>query len=204
MEDSLIKLVKSREVLYNKAHQRYFDAKYKNAIWREIGDTLNRSRDEVKKRWKHLRGTFVKKMKISPTGSSPECQSWPYFESMLFLKAFLRPRRTQCSEISFDADTLISPVKYEEEILEKNDSVSSIYAEMIAPPPPKKKSTMSTTLAAIENAALAIKEKVQTEDNDSIIYKTIGVLMGEIPAHNRDAAREELFNFVFELKRKYS
>lgn len=44
MEDSLIKLVKSREVLYNKAHQRYFDAKYKNAIWREIGDTLNRSR----------------------------------------------------------------------------------------------------------------------------------------------------------------
>ena len=59
MGESLIDLVRQYPALWDKQNSKYKDSNYKDAKWREIGETLGVPKDDAIKKWKSLRDTYV-------------------------------------------------------------------------------------------------------------------------------------------------
>lgn len=59
-----------REYLYQLAHPNYRNNCMKQIIWREISAVVGISADEAMKRWKALRGRYIKITKQPKSGSA--------------------------------------------------------------------------------------------------------------------------------------
>ena len=96
MGEALIDLVRQYPALWDKQHSKYKDSNYKDERWREISEILNVPKDDVIKKWKSLRDTYVRQKSIkskSGDGLSDSKPRWKYYTIMSFLDVSLLKRR---------------------------------------------------------------------------------------------------------------
>ena len=96
MGEALIDLVRQHPALWDKQNSKYKDSNYKDAKWREISEVLGVPKEDLIKKWKSLRDTYVrhKNMKAkSGDGLSDSKPRWKYYNIMSFLDVTLLKRR---------------------------------------------------------------------------------------------------------------
>ena len=88
MGEALIDLVCQYPVLWDKQDMMYKDSSYKEAKWKEIMEILHLNKEEVIRKWKSLRDTYVRhKNNKSKSGDGlSQCKpKWKYYDIMSFV-----------------------------------------------------------------------------------------------------------------------
>ena len=96
MGEALINLVHQYPALWDKQDMMYKDSSYKDAKWKEIEEILHLTKEDVIKKWKSLRDTYVRHKNIkskSGDGLSQCRPKWKYYDIMSFIDITLRKRR---------------------------------------------------------------------------------------------------------------
>ncbi|KAJ8042089.1 hypothetical protein HOLleu_13071 [Holothuria leucospilota] len=135
-DGKLIFLVSKWKELYDKNHERFKDTEWKDGIWREICEELPIVVDDVelvKKRWKNLRDTYLKRKKESlknGTENRNPLREWKHLNSMGFLDPYLRylyyvPKDTGVYSVSVGEDAVEVYCEMEEEQASTSDGVNT-------------------------------------------------------------------------------
>ena len=88
MGEALIDLVCQYPALWDKQDAMYKDSNYKKAKWKEIAENLHLNKEDVIKKWKSLRDTYVrhKNIKSKSRDSLSQCKpKWKYYDIMFFI-----------------------------------------------------------------------------------------------------------------------
>ena len=96
MGESLIDLVWQYPALWDKQDIMYKDSSYKEAKWKEIAEILHLTKEEVIRKWKSLRDTYVRhKNNKSKSGDGlSQCKpKWKYYDIMSFIDITLLKQR---------------------------------------------------------------------------------------------------------------
>ena len=96
MGEALINLVRQYPVLWNKQDMMYKDSSYKEAKWKEIMEILHLNKEEVIRKWKFLRDTYVrhKNNKSKSRDGLSQCKpKWKYYDIMSFVDITLLKQR---------------------------------------------------------------------------------------------------------------
>ncbi|XP_053681649.1 uncharacterized protein LOC128732425 [Sabethes cyaneus] len=96
----LIMLVSERKPIWDKSFRPYRNKLLVSKYWRQVADEFggNVKVVDLKKKWKGLRDKYLKELKKIPPPKRAEpnivmyCK-WPYFESMMFLRNSVNPRK---------------------------------------------------------------------------------------------------------------
>ncbi|GAV06224.1 hypothetical protein RvY_16245 [Ramazzottius varieornatus] len=97
---NVITLVQKNSVVYDTGHVDYYKGKDKRLdIWEDMAKELklDKTGDAVKRLWTNLRRNFGKKLKEHPAsgaGRQAVIESWPHWESMLFVKDHITPNES--------------------------------------------------------------------------------------------------------------
>ena len=85
MGEALIDLVPQYPALWDKQDAMYKDSSYKKAKWKEIVEMLHLNKEDVIKKWKSLRDTYVrhKNIKCKSGDGLSQCKlKWKYYDIM--------------------------------------------------------------------------------------------------------------------------
>ena len=96
MGEALIDLLHQYPVLWDKQDMMYKDSSYKEAKWKEITEILHLNKEEVIRKWKSLRDTYVRhKNNKSKSGDGlSQCKpKWKYYDIMSFVDITLLKQR---------------------------------------------------------------------------------------------------------------
>ena len=96
MAEALIDLVRQYPTLWDKQDIMYKDSSYKEAKWKEIVEILHLNKEEVIRKWKSLRDTYVRhKNNESKSGDGlSQCKpKWKYYDIMSFIDITLLKQR---------------------------------------------------------------------------------------------------------------
>ena len=96
MGEALIDLVCQYPTLWDKQDMMYKDSSYKDAKWKEIAEILHLTKEDVIKKLKSLRDTYVRHKNIiskSGDGLSQCRQKWKYYDIMFFVDITLLRQR---------------------------------------------------------------------------------------------------------------
>ncbi|XP_055849564.1 uncharacterized protein LOC129914374 [Episyrphus balteatus] len=74
LSEKLIQLVRKCPILYDLSHEDYKNTKKKERVWAGIAAELKEGTDDVKKRWKNLRDTYLRYIKGKKTKSGRRWQ----------------------------------------------------------------------------------------------------------------------------------
>ena len=88
MEEALINLVCQYPALWDKHDAKHKDSNYKEIKLKEISEILHLSKEDVIKKWKSLRDTFVRHKNIKFKGGDglSQCKpKWKYYDIMSFI-----------------------------------------------------------------------------------------------------------------------
>ncbi|XP_030609361.1 uncharacterized protein LOC115797015 [Archocentrus centrarchus] len=90
MAEHLIVVVSQNAVLYDKRDKNYKDNDYKDNVWKRIAEELHYNTDDVKKLWRNLRDTYVRKKREekdirSGQAGGKQRKRWKYMDVMSFL-----------------------------------------------------------------------------------------------------------------------
>ena len=94
--EALIDLVHQYPALWDKQDMMYKDSSYKEAKWKEIVEILHLNKEEVIRKWKSLRDTYVRhKNNKSKSGDGlSQCKpKWKYYDIMSFVDITLLKQR---------------------------------------------------------------------------------------------------------------
>lgn len=97
LDERLIDAVRAYPCLYNSRSGDFKVSLMKENAWKAVAASLERSIEDVQKRWKTLREHFVRetKKKKKPTGSAAKTTpQWALYDHLLFLKDFVKHRNT--------------------------------------------------------------------------------------------------------------
>ena len=75
MGEALINLVQQYPALWDKQDIMYKDSSYKEAKWKEIAEILHLKKEEVIRKWKSLRDTYVRH-------KNNKIKKWGWFKPM--------------------------------------------------------------------------------------------------------------------------
>ena len=96
MGEALNDLVHQYPALWDKQDGMYKDSSYKDAKWKEIVEILHLTKEDVIKKWKSLRDTYVRHKNIkskSGDGLSQCKPKWKYYDIMSFIDITLLKQR---------------------------------------------------------------------------------------------------------------
>ncbi|XP_036342153.1 transcription factor Adf-1-like [Rhagoletis pomonella] len=99
-DERLVDLVRANDAIYNKRSLSYRFPEKKKAAWAGVAQELGATEDQCTRRWQSLRERYSRELKRldAPSGSAAALtETWPLFESMGFLKEFVKPRATRCT-----------------------------------------------------------------------------------------------------------
>ena len=88
MGEPLIDLVHQYPALWDKQDAMYKDGNYKEAKWKEITESIHLNKEDVIKKWKSLRDSYVRHKNIkSKIGDGlSQCKpKWKYYYIMSFI-----------------------------------------------------------------------------------------------------------------------
>ncbi|XP_036346953.1 uncharacterized protein LOC118756291 isoform X1 [Rhagoletis pomonella] len=148
LDERLIELVRSHKIIYNKQCFGHRGLEQKQAAWNAIGEQLDTTADECAKRWTSLRERYSRELRrLEKLSESKEhvVVDWPYFNSLSFLREFVKPRaprstgnetlgwnspappkkfkmfRAESNEFSDTSDSTTPPTKYKSFSAESNE-----------------------------------------------------------------------------------
>uniref|UniRef100_A0A6P7GYP1 Uncharacterized protein LOC114348126 n=1 Tax=Diabrotica virgifera virgifera TaxID=50390 RepID=A0A6P7GYP1_DIAVI len=80
--EKLIELVKKYPILYDLSHEDYKNIRKKDKIWDEIGQEMKECREELKRRWRSLRDSYVRYLRVikTRTGQGAQNKTWQWAE----------------------------------------------------------------------------------------------------------------------------
>ncbi|XP_072399715.1 uncharacterized protein [Diabrotica undecimpunctata] len=117
MEDKyelLIGLIRGYPHIYDKSNNHFKDQEMKRNSWKKISEELQMSVKDCQRIWINLRNKYGREKKALPSGSgAPVTPQWEYFDSMLFLNKYIKPRNTHTTTeeaLNQHAPPLQSPV----------------------------------------------------------------------------------------------
>ncbi|XP_050515031.1 transcription factor Adf-1-like [Diabrotica virgifera virgifera] len=89
--EKLIELVKKYPILYDLSHEDYKNIRKKDKIWDEIGQEMKECREELKRRWRSLRDSYVRYLRVIKTRTEQGAQNktWQWAESMKMFQPIL-------------------------------------------------------------------------------------------------------------------
>ena len=96
MGEALINLVHQYPAVWDKQDMMYKESSYKDAKWKEIAEMLHLTKEDVIKKWKSLRDTYVRHKNIkskSGDGLSHCRPKWKYCDIMSFVDITLLKQR---------------------------------------------------------------------------------------------------------------
>ena len=96
MGEALINLGCQDPALWDKQDAMYKDSNYKEAKWKEITEIIYLTKEDVIKKWKSLRDTFVrhKNIKSKSRDGLSQCKSkWKYYDIMSLIDITLFKQR---------------------------------------------------------------------------------------------------------------
>ncbi|KAL1514386.1 hypothetical protein ABEB36_003653 [Hypothenemus hampei] len=101
-EDNLLTdLVEENRPLYNPQNESYKDMRIRDNIWSDIGEKLQKTDEECKKRWKYIRDSYNrykrKRKCITGSASKSKTSKWDFFERLRFLERVPIERNTESS-----------------------------------------------------------------------------------------------------------
>ncbi|XP_076620039.1 uncharacterized protein LOC143341191 [Colletes latitarsis] len=102
-DEKLIECVKKYSMLYDLSHEKYMNTKFKERMWKEIGEILEQPYSLCKTRWQNIRDQFKKcqTKKIAKSGQAAEkIRRYKYEDILSFLLPHLTERET-ISNINF-------------------------------------------------------------------------------------------------------
>ncbi|CAH1113452.1 unnamed protein product [Psylliodes chrysocephalus] len=125
-KEKLINCVFVREPIWNKRHKSHHNSLILSKLWKEIADECGQTVSIVKSHWKRLRETFMKKFSEIPYKRSgdgaeendSEKLDWIYFDSLLFLKDQMIPRKS--SENFHEGEEESELTEMQEELIERH------------------------------------------------------------------------------------
>ena len=88
MGETLIKVLHQYPAQCDKQNAMYKDSNYKEAKWKEIVEILHLNKEDVIKKWKSLRDTYVrhKNIKSKSRDGLSQCKpKWKYYDIMSFI-----------------------------------------------------------------------------------------------------------------------
>ncbi|XP_022193329.1 uncharacterized protein LOC111051191 [Nilaparvata lugens] len=145
-------------LLYDINHKDYKNVWKRDKIWEDIGKTLDAPGDELKKKWRNLRDTYVKYLKATkPTieQAKKNYKTWTWATQMEKFKPYLGAEKTKVSD---DRDESYLGHVLECELLEMDSPGPSS-----EPPSKRKKLVHSPTSISrnIENVAQSLENESQ-------------------------------------------
>ncbi|KAI8439665.1 hypothetical protein MSG28_013370 [Choristoneura fumiferana] len=105
---SLINEVRKRQCLWNKKDDYYKNRVYVDKVWDEVAEALDRTKDQIKVKWRNLRDQFHRELKKNPVSESgsPEVDKyggkWAYYDMLTFLKDHITVRPAE--DVRADAE----------------------------------------------------------------------------------------------------
>ncbi|KAL1492918.1 hypothetical protein ABEB36_011084 [Hypothenemus hampei] len=153
-EDNLLTdLVEENRPLYDPQNESYKDMRIRDNIWSDIGEKLQKTDEECKKRWKYIRDSYNrykrKRKCITGSASKSKTSKWDFFERLRFLERVPIERNTESSIVtnsdsnsSMSCSTSLSQPStsaFEQQINDKEDSQP--LSEVRQPPPSRARST---------------------------------------------------------------
>ncbi|XP_045463941.1 transcription factor Adf-1-like [Harmonia axyridis] len=90
--EKLINEVRACPALWDKRNSEYKNRLKNNEDWSNIAKNLNKTKNEVKIKWKNLRDVFMKETKKKHPDNGNYSGKWSYFSQMQFLEDIVNPR----------------------------------------------------------------------------------------------------------------
>ncbi|XP_054085775.1 uncharacterized protein LOC128921648 [Zeugodacus cucurbitae] len=223
--EQLISEVFSRPALWDQKNKCYHNRVLVEKLWMSVASEMKiPSKGRLKKKkWKYLRDQFRCEVRKIPTPKSGDAasqitSSWPYFNSLLFLKDQMKFRNLSGNLKASSVKATQEEVVYEEEI-EDILNTSQVEEtrdlcdndEFSCEVPSKKKNTSNSTaqLLEIEKRKLALLENKKMEkktvlDEDEAFFVTLLPHIRKLDPENKFLCRMEMQNiraFVFTNQR---
>lgn len=101
IEERLAKEIRKHEHLYNPLMEDYKDVRVTDDSWKEIADNVDLEVVECMKKWRKMRGRFIR-IKKRMKGSSGDAGGWKvpaFYISLSWLEPHLKGRTTSSNSI---------------------------------------------------------------------------------------------------------
>ncbi|XP_023311380.1 transcription factor Adf-1-like [Anoplophora glabripennis] len=123
-DEKLVECVGNCPALYDTGNKDYKNQVVRENIWKCIAETVQRTPEDCKKRWRNIKDTYMKiRRTTNPTGSAATPKSkWPLLSQMSFMDNTPYQRSTQ-SNLQSQETTLDSDVP--EDISESENNIPS-------------------------------------------------------------------------------
>ncbi|KAH1006882.1 hypothetical protein HUJ05_007573 [Dendroctonus ponderosae] len=95
--EMLIELVEKYPILYDLSHEDYKNIRKKDKLWDKIGQEIHITGEEAKKKWKNLRDTYVRIIRLSKTKTgqaAKQSKKWQWSKHMENFRPFLTFAKT--------------------------------------------------------------------------------------------------------------
>ncbi|KAL1516119.1 hypothetical protein ABEB36_000040 [Hypothenemus hampei] len=162
--EKLIEIVKRYPILYDLSHGDYKNVRKKDKVWEKIGAEINESGDEVKKKWKNLRDSYIRNLKSNKTKTGQAAKvgkKWQWSDQMEMFRPFLSFSKTS-SNISGIVDNNSESLFSEHSLADTETSDTSCETGE------KRPVTSSSSEVTVSDISLAKKKKTKHEETSSV------------------------------------
>ncbi|XP_049308608.1 uncharacterized protein LOC125777554 [Bactrocera dorsalis] len=197
--EQLISEVFSRPALWDQKNKCYHNRVLVEKLGMSVASEMKIPKEDLKKKWKYLRDQFRCEVRKIPTPKSGDAasqitSSWPYFNSLLFLKDQMKYRNLSGNLKASSVKATQEEVEYEGEI-EDILNTSQVEEtrdlcdndEFSCEVPSKKKIPLTTVL-----------------DEDEAFFVTLLPHIRKLDPENKFLCRMEMQNVLYKYVYKYA
>ncbi|XP_054737711.1 uncharacterized protein LOC129244121 [Anastrepha obliqua] len=205
IDERLIDLVRSHEILYNKHCLGYRGAEQKQEAWFEISAQLGIAAEDCSKRWKSLRGRYSRVLKQVDTLSESKVNAtvdWPLFSSLSFLRSYIKQRTSHRPLNDNNVSSFIAtrPKRFKRISAESNELHDSYNPlnELRS-----DKMEMPIEIEAIQSLAPKVEEKVVIKKESDAVHsfgQTVAAIISEMSEAKQAKAMRILFDTLITIK----
>ncbi|XP_015929255.2 uncharacterized protein [Parasteatoda tepidariorum] len=136
MTEDIINFVQECPWLYDASRADFRDSTKKLNSWKKLAELLKTDVQEVKKRWRSLRTSYVREKHRKPSGSAAvEKKPWVYMEALNFLQDHVKEKKETFNNFSQEIENQaekenISEAYPRPEIIEDLDTENEVECEI--------------------------------------------------------------------------
>ncbi|KAL1490223.1 hypothetical protein ABEB36_012953 [Hypothenemus hampei] len=168
--EKLIEIVKRYPILYDLSHGDYKNVRKKDKVWEKIGAEINESGDEVKKKWKNLRDSYIRNLKSNKTKTDQAAKvskKWQWSDQMEMFRPFLSFSKTS-SNISDTVDNNSESLFSEHSLADTETTFSTETSDTSCETGEKRPVTSSSSEVTVSDISSAKKKKTKSEETSSV------------------------------------